>query len=513
MKKTITLLLLTCGTNACYHTARCLKERFGHRIRIIGTDINQPWMIATQPYLDEFYQCPFTSDKSYYSFIISLCDQEHIDYLLPSFDADQLLFHQGNIDLLVRGVQSLGITKEVAQVYNSKEETNQFLKQHNLPIPNIYRIDETKADCMYLCKPVNGVGSTGVRKLTGSEIRKLNDESLIIQEVCIEPEITLECFNYHGRVYSIARQRLEVKAGVCTKARVYYDPELEAIAQKFANKIELPHIFNLQFMVNSQGHRVITHVNLRMAGGMSLSYATGWDEITALGKIMLEEPDVTATLKAIEKEVYVIRAYTDIVTKTAEKRIAFDLDGTLLDSRNRHRKVMDDVLDEFDLALDTSDLVSYKAEGNNNKDWLRMHNIKDELVNRINNRWIELIEHDKYLQYDFLYPGVREYLSNLSKNNMLFLITARNNRLNTENQIEKLGIRDFFDNVAIVPSTTRTSEDKARFLKKYRVDEFIGDTESDLKAAESANCQFKAVINGFRSLDFWKQYSVKIVEI
>lgn len=513
MKNTITLLLLTCGTNACYHTAKRLKESFGERIRIVGTDINQRWMIATQPYLDEFYQCPLSSNASYYGFIIALCDKEQVDYLLPSFDADQLLFHQGNLDLIQRSVKSLGITQEAAGIYHSKEETNQFLLRHNLPVPKFYDINETEEQKKYLCKPVNGVGSAGVKILTGREIRELNNGSLLIEEICNEPEITLECFNYQGKVYSIARERLDAKAGVCTKTRAYYDRGLETIAQQFADSIDLPYIFNLQFMTDGEGRKVITDVNLRMAGGMSLSYAARWDETTALGKIMLGESDVTATLKAPEKDVYVIRAYTDIVTKACEKRIAFDLDGTLLDSRARHRKVMDDVLNEYGLTLDTSDLVSYKAEGCNNKDWLRNNNVEGDLIKQINNRWIELIEQEQYLDGDLLYPGVREHLMNLSLHNALFLITARNNNQNAERQINKLGIREFFDKIAIVPSTSKTSEAKALLLREYRVDEFIGDTESDMKAAELANCQFKAVMDGFRSPSFWNQFSVEKVEI
>ena len=42
MKRTkATLLLLTCGTNACYHIAKRLKELFGEKFRIVGTDINK----------------------------------------------------------------------------------------------------------------------------------------------------------------------------------------------------------------------------------------------------------------------------------------------------------------------------------------------------------------------------------------------------------------------------------------------------------------------------------------
>ena len=513
MKKKVTLLLLTCGTNACYHVAKRLKERFADRIRIVGSDINHPWMIPTQPYLDAFYQCPLTSSESYYSFILGICSKENIDYLLPSFDADQMLFHQGNEDLKKRSIVSLGITEDATNIYQSKEDTNSFLKQHHLPVPRFYQPKDIEDNCEYFCKPRHGVGSAGVKKLTGCEIKNVNDSDLIIEEICQEPEITLECFNYKGKVYSVARERLGTKAGVCTKARVFYDKELEIIGQHFADSIELPYIFNLQFMTNTEGRKVITDVNLRSAGGMSLSYAAGWDEAEALGKIMMGEEGVTTTLKPLENDVYVMRAYTDVVTKRVEHHIAFDLDGTLLDSRKRHQAVMDDVLRELNVELDTSDLLDFKSEGHNNKEWLRQKGIKEDLAELINKRWVELIEEEKYLDEDTLYPGVYECLSNLSTKNSLYLVTARNNHENAERQITKLGIRGFFDEIAVVPSSKTTSEDKAQRLKAYNAVVFYGDTESDMKAAGIAGCDFKAVVNGFRSEQFWKNYQVEIAEI
>ena len=71
----IKLLLLTCGTNACYHIAKTIKKHFSDYFYIIGCDINKEWLIPTQPYLDEFFQTPFSSDENYYSFILKICPQ------------------------------------------------------------------------------------------------------------------------------------------------------------------------------------------------------------------------------------------------------------------------------------------------------------------------------------------------------------------------------------------------------------------------------------------------------
>ena len=513
MKSRVSLLLLTCGTNACYHVAKRLKECFGDRIRIIGSDINKGWMVPVLPYLDSFYQCPYTSDSTYYQFILNICMNESIDYILPSFDADQKLFYKGSDDLQKMGVISLGITTDALNIYQSKEDTNRFLEANQLPIPKCYNISEVNQEEEYFCKPRNGVGSIGAKKITGLELLKSQNKDLIIEEICEEPEITLECFNYKGKVYSIARERLGTKSGVCTKARVFHDKELESIAQKFANIIDLPYIFNLQFMQNAQGKRVITDVNLRTAGGMSISYAAGWDEVEALGKIMLNADDVISSVNVQPKEQYIIRAYTDIVTKQIDKRIAFDLDGTLLDSRERHRVVMETVLKENNMILDTSDLLSFKAEGHNNIAWLLKKGVPEDIAKAINKRWVDLIEEERFLAVDALYSNTIDVLSKLSTNNYLVLITARNNRDNANKQIERVGIKQFFDKIIVVETSSKTPELKANYLKSLNIEEFYGDTESDMNAAQEADCIFYASTRGFRSPVFWHRYDVKHSEL
>lgn len=504
----ISLLLLTCGTNAGFHIAKRFKLLFGGRIKLVGTDINQRWSIPSIQYLDEFYQVPLSSDENYYQIILDICRSERVNYLFPIFDEDQHHFYAQNPDLLEMGICSFGIPASIRTIYRSKEAMTEFLYQHHFPVPQLFSKDTIQNGYDYFCKPIDGYGSYGAKKYSGKEIRLMDTGRLMIQEVCQEPEITLECFNYKGFVYSIARERLATKAGVCTKARVYKDDNLQKIAQDLSRTIELPILFNLQFMQNSKGDYVITDVNLRVAGGMSISYAAGWDEVGALGKIILGEEDVFSSVDLPIKEQYVVRAYEDIVTRVIDKRIAFDLDGTLLDSRNRHLVVMTYVLSENGIKLDTSDYLSYKSDGYSNLSWLRMKGVDDILSEQINEQWKELIEEERFLSEDVLYNNTLDVLKSISGNNYLMLLTARNNMQTVQKQIDQLGLRQFFDDVFIVPSNGNTAELKAKILSENSIDVFYGDTESDLKAARLSNCEFFVSTRGFRSLAFWQQYNV-----
>ena len=510
MKK---VLLLSCGTNACIHIAKILKTRFPNDFFLVGCDINKEWLIGSVQWLDDFIQSPLSSDSKYYEFVLNVCKIKNIDWIIPVYDSDQFLFTQNNKDLLQLGIKTFGLPTDL-DFYKDKRQSADFLKSCGIPVPKYYSINELEEEKIYFVKPVTGSGSIGVRKATGREIKNIdNIQDFIIQETCTEPEYTLECFNFNNKIYSVCRERIASKSGVCTKTRIFYNEELEKSAVKLLKRTQLPYVFNMQFMKSYSDEYVCTDLNLRTAGGMALSYAAGWDEVSALANIMLEKDEARIIQTVNQKicEQYVIRHYEEVVTKKVNKRIGFDLDGTLLDSRKRHEIVMADILKKYEINLDASTLVAFKSEGKNNIDWLLFNGVDLDKAHEINTEWISLIEKEEYLKNDVLYPDVLEVLKKLSKENDLYLVTARNNKEGCLKQIKNLGIEQYFTEIEIVNSCKETSQLKAVVLQKHQIDCFIGDTESDYKATEIADCDFKAVDYGFRSKQFWDKENIDAI--
>lgn len=498
----INVLLLTCGTNASFHFTKIIKKKFKDNFKIVGTDINNEYLVASSIYLDKFYKVPYSSSPEYYQLILNICKEEKIDYILPSFDLDQKLFYSGNPDLEKLGVKSFAINKNLLEIYEDKQKMNVFLEQNSFKLPQIYNIQELKDGEKYIIKPIKGVGSSGIEYLNKDEIlQKNNIENFLIEEICTTPEITLECFNFQGRISSVARERIESKSGVCTKTRIYKDFELEKIAKRFASIIDLPMFFNIQFMKNCNNEYVITDVNLRLAGGMSLSYAAGWDEISAIANVMLKKSpeEIFSTLPNNIQEQYIVRTYTDIVTKKVRPTVAFDLDGTLLDSRERHQIVLDYVLSKNGIKLDTSNLIEFKKSGKNNIDFLISKGINQDIAKEIQKEWIENIEQYQFLKFDKLYPHTLTLLNEYNEKNDLILITARNNQSNCKKQLAELGLNQYFKEIYIVEPCRKTANLKADVLEKNNAILMIGDTEVDKTAAEIANIEFKLIKGGFRN--------------
>ena len=179
--------------------------------------------------------------------------------------------------------------------------------------------------------------------------------------------------------------------------------------------------------------------------------------------------------------------------------MAFDWDGTLLDSRLRHVLVMQDILKKYGIKLDTSDLIEYKRHGKNNVGYLISKGLSLELANKIQCEWIQHIEDDKYLLTDVLYDDTQKRLRELSKDCNLILVTARNNEEGCRRQIKSLGVDVFFKQIFVVASHKDTAKLKSIILSQNDVSVFVGDTASDAKAAKLAGIKFQFHENGFHS--------------
>lgn len=313
------ILILACGLNSTYHMIKILKKHYSKYFRIIGTDINKSHLVSSINFLDKFYKVSPSKNKKFYKEIISILDKEKIDIIIPIFDFDQKLFNKDNNDLIKRKIITTAPVKKTFNYYGNKEKLSKLLSNNNLITPKTFSIKNIDLKTEYFLKPKDGTGSVGAKKILGKDILNIkNINNYTIQELCYHPELTVESFFYNNNISTITRERLETKAGICTKTCIYHNQELEEIVKKFTQIISVPNIFNLQFMKNSKGQFVITDVNLRLAGGIGLSYKAGWDEISALANIWLDkkEKEIFSHLKLNFKKQWITRVYEEIITKT-----------------------------------------------------------------------------------------------------------------------------------------------------------------------------------------------------
>jgi len=140
-------------------------------------------------------------------------------------------------------------------------------------------------------------------------------KSNVIQELCESPEITVDSF-YDDRNnigYAYCRERLETKSGVCTKARLFADPELSDFANKIGQSLKQRGTICFQVMKCNDGW-ALTDLNVRSGAGTSLTCSAGFDVLSAAFACRIGE-DYLDFLRPIKEreEFFITRQYSDFV--------------------------------------------------------------------------------------------------------------------------------------------------------------------------------------------------------
>ncbi len=183
----------------------------------------------------------------------------------------------------------------------------------------------------------------------------------------------------------------------------------------------------------------------------------------------------------------------------------FDLDGTLIDSSERHWRLMEHLLQEqgFIPGQDfAAEYLNFKAGGHSGMKYLTdIVGMEDNTAAGIQQAWVEHIEDDTWLAYDTLYADSLETLHRI-KHPVLFL-TVRENDEGLRHELRQLGL-DPYPLIVL-----KHGQSKAQQLINLPDDcIMIGDTEDDFNAAEEAGCRSYILNRGFRNRDFWEKRGV-----
>ncbi len=181
------------------------------------------------------------------------------------------------------------------------------------------------------------------------------------------------------------------------------------------------------------------------------------------------------------------------------RAIAFDLDGTLLDVKERDYAIYCDLLlHNGYLPLETDKYWSLRRSRCNIFSLLAMSKLVDEsLVSVFLRKRQEMMEQLHYLEYDQLFPDVKTVLFELKVIYDIYLVTTRFNIVNTQLQLENLGLNGVFDEVHIV------GKDKYCAYKEIaNLDFVVGDTENDICAAQRLQVKAVGVTTGIRDRAF-----------
>jgi len=189
--------------------------------------------------------------------------------------------------------------------------------------------------------------------------------------------------------------------------------------------------------------------------------------------------------------------------------IFFDLDGTLLDIRQRFHTLHTDCLTELHgKPLSLEQYWQLKQAKTSEADILKV-NRNEDLLTAYEAKRKELIEAVDYLQLDDYWDGMTYYLNNLGKKFNLAIVTLRNDPAALMWQVEHLGLNDFFPAILFPEPGDQSPvrhETKVAMVRRHFSDRtlsgwFIGDTEVDILAGKALGLKTCAVTFGLRNAE------------
>lgn len=188
--------------------------------------------------------------------------------------------------------------------------------------------------------------------------------------------------------------------------------------------------------------------------------------------------------------------------------IAYDLDGTLLDSRSRHLTLADEALQKVTGGplSNPERFWRMKRKGLTTDATLKLLAYQQHSAAAA--YWVQHIEDRQYLRLDGLQPGAIAALELArTAGYTVIIVTARRSDPNVRAQVEASPLRPLVSRLFVVPPGDDGAA-KAEVLRGEGATCFIGDTEADRNAAAAAGVPFAAVSCGMRSRTAWRRWGI-----
>jgi UDP-2-acetamido-3-amino-2,3-dideoxy-glucuronate N-acetyltransferase len=315
MQKHKTVLLGSAGTGTAFASMLALRRNWGDSVKVIAIDSNPRHLVTNSLLADKFIQVPLNSDIQFKNRLECILKDENVDTYIPFIDHEIYLAAKIYENKEKYADLNLQIKKtEIADICDDKYRTFRFLIDCDILTPHCYLTHETISSTEDLIiKPRRGFGSKIFKLSENREnISKFNPETYIIQQACEKPEITVDvCYDKSRDFFVyVCRERIEIKSGVCTKARLFQDDKIGAIALKLAQKMELS-AFCFQMMKFNEDWAV-TDINARLGAGTAISVAAGYDFFSGMFAVLWGE-DPSIYFKPFQKEIFITRQYSEFV--------------------------------------------------------------------------------------------------------------------------------------------------------------------------------------------------------
>ena len=270
---------------------RKAADELGVQLTIIGADITD-----TAPALffcDEIQIVCRIKEPEYIPQLLSICEAENVDCLIPTIDTDLLLLAENKKKFEEIGTKVLISAVDKVKLCRDKRFTADYFLSLGLKSPRpVDAVEKYISGYPAFIKPKDGSSSIDAYRVDREEDLKTYAEKIkdyIIQPFISGREFTIDIFcDYEGNpVYITPRERLAVRAGEVQKTRITQDDRMiEEMKTLIADYKPCGQITVQLIREETTGDNYYIEINPRFGGGAPLSMKAGADSAKAVIRLL-----------------------------------------------------------------------------------------------------------------------------------------------------------------------------------------------------------------------------------
>lgn len=314
------ILIGSSGTGTAFGIISNIKNKFGDKVEIYTMDMLPDNLCTASIFSKKHFQVPKLSDKNFEKEFAKILLDNKISTFIPILNEELLIAYKFKKNKEFEHIDFW--SSKIYSDLTSKENSYKFLNKIGVEVPfSVYSYDEflkmNKSGIIFI-KPKIGIGSkdAGEHRLENLKLDRKFFNKYLLQEVCVNPEITVDSFYdpNNGELYVFCRERIEVKSGVSVKVRLFFDDDLYNIAKSIAISINQVGAICFQVMLNKKNNYVVTDLNLRTGAGTNMTCSAGFNILSANYALRKSIPYQDDLRKIESDEEYIItRQYTDFL--------------------------------------------------------------------------------------------------------------------------------------------------------------------------------------------------------
>ncbi len=301
----LTVLVSACGAQFMPGLVDCLKDNGERNIKLVGVDAEDDPTVLQM--VDAFYKVPQADDDRYIDSLLSICEKEKVDIVMPFMSAELIPLINRKADFALLGTKVSVSDRNSVELSANKYRLYHFLQENHLDVPKftlIHKAEDLLSACRYCGYPDSAVcikatelsGSRGIRVIdpnisrfdllfnekpntlytTMEEMQATLKErtpipELMAMEYLPGAEGSVDLLADDGKILYMAYRESNVNLhSIPQVATLLENSDALKIAEEVIGKLHLSGNADLDFKNDKDGHPVLMEINPRIAATMKI---------------------------------------------------------------------------------------------------------------------------------------------------------------------------------------------------------------------------------------------------